>query len=394
MTSITGKIHYIGVNDRRKQLFENMWPLPYGVAYNSYLIADEKTALVDTVDQSMLGLFYEKLEAVLQGRPLDYLIINHMEPDHSGAISALLSCYPKLKIVGNVHTFKILKAYFGEHPNLMEVTDGAQLDLGYHQLSFYLTPFVHWPETMMTFDSTDGVLFSGDAFGAFRTLDGGIFDDEIDFERDYYDEMLRYYSNIVGKYSNMVQKALAKLSSLPIKCICATHGPIWRSRPQRVIELYHRWSSHEADKGVVIAFASMYGNNEQVADHIARKLVENGVRNVHVYDVSKTHVSYLMSEIWKYKAVLLGSCAYNGDMHPMMGQLCQELLHVNVKNKILGLFGSFSWSGGGVRTLQSVAEKLAWEQPAEPVEVHGIPNLEKLQACDMLAAAIAQRLQQ
>ncbi len=392
MTTITGKIHYIGVNDRRKQLFENMWPLPYGVSYNSYLIADEKTALVDTVDQTMMGLFYEKLDMVLQGRPLDYLIINHMEPDHSGALNALLSCYPNMKIVGNQHTFKILKAYFGEHPNLMEIKDGDQLDLGYHKLKFYLTPFVHWPETMMTYDSTGGVLFSGDAFGSFRTLDGGIFDDEIDFERDYYDEMLRYYSNIVGKYSNMVQKAFGKLSGLQVKCVCATHGPIWRKQPSKVLELYNQWSSHQAQDGVVIAFASMYGNNEQTADHLARLLAEQGVRNIHVYDVSKTHVSFLLSEIWKYKAVLLGSCAYNGEMHPMMAQLCHELQHINAKNKILGLFGSFSWNGGGVKTLQGFAEKMGWEQPAESVEIHGMPNLEKLQGCERLVAGIAQQL--
>ncbi|MGL4364400.1 MAG: FprA family A-type flavoprotein [Bacteroidales bacterium] len=388
----TGKISYLGQNDRQKHLFENMWPLPYGVSYNAYLINDEKTALIDTVDSSAIMPFCAQLKEALQGRPLDYLIVNHLEPDHSAAIGRLLELYPNMQVVGNLQTFKILKHYFGVQKNILEVTDGYKLSLGYHQLSFYLTPFVHWPETMMTYDNTEDVLFAGDAFGSFRALDGGIFDDEIDFERDYQNEMLRYYSNIVGKYSAMVQKAFAKVGHLNLKYICSTHGPIWRNNPSKVVGLYDRWSKYEADDAVLIAFASMYGNTEKVADALARQFVENGVKDVHVYDVSKTHVSYLLQEVWRSKAVLLGSCAYNGEMHPMMTQFCHELKHAMPKNKILGLFGSFSWSGGGVRTLQTFAEKMNWEQPAEPLEIQGLVNDEKVKVCAALAKAIAQKI--
>ncbi|MDR1226999.1 MAG: FprA family A-type flavoprotein [Prevotellaceae bacterium] len=394
MTTITGEIYYIGVNDRRKALFENMWPLPYGISYNSYLIVDEKTALIDTVDRTIMDNFYENLEEALQGRTLDYLIINHIEPDHSGAIGALLACYPNMIIVGNVQTQKILKNYFGEIEHFLPVADDKELALGQHTLKFYTTPWIHWPETMMTYDTTDGVLFSGDAFGSFRTLDGGIFDDEIAFERDYQDEMLRYYSNIVGKYSNMVQKGLAKLANVAIKAICSTHGPIWRNEPQKVVSLYDQWSKHEADNGTVIAFASMYSNTEQVADSIARELAEQGMRNIKIYDVSKTHVSFIISEVWKYKNIILGSCAYNTAMHPMMAQLCRELAHISPKNKRLGVFGSFSWSGGGVKSLLQFAENIGWEQPAAAVEITGKPNAEKLTVCRNFAAAFAQAVQQ
>ncbi|MEF9950383.1 MAG: FprA family A-type flavoprotein, partial [Mucinivorans sp.] len=333
---VTDRIYYLGVNDRRKQLFENMWPLPSGVAYNSYLIKDEKTALMDTVEMGTSQSYVAKVEEVLAGRELDYLVINHMEPDHSGEIMEIVRRYPNVKIVGNGKTFKILEAYFGLSDNLMEVCDGATLELGHHRLKFVLTPWVHWPETMMTYDETDGVLFSADAFGTFGTLDGGIFDDEVDFE-SYREEMRRYYSNIVGKYSAMVQKAFAKLSGVQINIICPLHGPIWRQNPGKVIELYDRWSRYLAREGVVIIYASMYGNTAVAADYIARRLSEAGVREIKVHDISKTHISYLISDIWKYQGVILGSCAYNAQMFPLMETLTRELVHMGLKNKHLGI---------------------------------------------------------
>lgn len=391
---VTDTIHYIGVNDRRKHLFENIWPLPNGVSYNSYLICDQKTALLDTVEAGQSGeAFLSMVEEALAGRQLDYLIINHMELDHAGEIGAIVRRYPKVQIVGNSKTFKVLQGYYGITENLHEVCDGAELNLGHHNLKFVFTPWVHWPETMMTYCTTDKILFSADAFGTFGTLDGGVFDDEIDVNI-YHDDMRRYYSNIVGKYSNMVQKAFAKLAGVEVKIVCPLHGPIWRKNPAHVLSLYDKWSRYEADEpqGVVIIYASMYGNTAEVADHIARKLTEEGVRHIKVHDVSKTHISYLISDIWKYKGVMLGSCAYNAEMFPLMESLTRELQHMNVKDKYLGLFGSYSWNGGGVRNLQCFAEAIGWEMVAPAADLFGAPTPEKLVACDCIASGMAAKL--
>lgn len=389
--NVTDKIYWLGVNDRRKQLFENMWPLPSGVSYNSYLILDEKTALVDTVEMGSDSGYLNWVEGILEGRDLDYLIINHMELDHSGEIGAVLRRFPKVQIVGNQKTFKILEGYYGVKENLLDVCDGATLNLGHHKLKFIFTPWVHWPETMMTYDMTEGVLFSADAFGTFGTLDGGIFDDEINFEV-YREEMRRYYSNIVGKYSNMVQKAFKKLEGIQVNKLCPLHGPVWRKDPNRVISLYDRWSRYEARDGVVIIYASMYGNTAHVADYIARRLAQYGVKQIKVHDVSKSHLSYLISDIWKYKGVILGSCAYNSQMFPLMENLTRELEHMAVKNKYLGLFGSYSWNGGGVRNLQCFAENIGWEQIAPAADLFGTPTPDKMAACDDIARAMADRL--
>ncbi len=386
------RIFWTGVNDRRKHLFENIWPLPYGVSYNSYLIRDERCALMDTVETGSDGSYLDWVVETLDGRKLDYLVIHHMELDHSGEIENLVARFPDVKIVGNVKTFKVLESYCGTSDNLLEVKDGDVLDLGHHKLKFVFTPWVHWPETMMSYDLTENVLFSGDAFGMFGALDGGVFDDQVDFERYYEDEMRRYYSNIVGKYSPMVQKALAKLSGTEVRTICPLHGLVWRSEPQKVIGLYDRWSRYEAEDGVVVIYASMYGNTARMADRIARRMAQNGVKNIRVFDVSKTHISYLISEIWQYKGVVLGSCAYNLEMFPLMENLTRELIHMGVKEKYLGLFGSYSWNGGGVKNLNAFADTIGWEQVAPAAEIKGRPGPGKYEACDALADAMAARL--
>lgn len=388
---VKDKIYYIGVNDRRKHLFENIWPLPNGVSYNSYLIDDEKTALLDTVEMGSGAMFLAAIDEILQGRTLDYLIINHMELDHSGEIGEVVSRYPNVKIVGNTKTFKILQGYYGITTNLHEVKDGDTLCLGSRTLKFVFTPWVHWPETMMSYEITTKTLFSADAFGTFGTLDGAIFDDEIDFE-SYREEMRRYYSNIVGKYSNMVQKAFGKLAGVEIATICPLHGPVWRTNPAKVIDCYDRWSRYQARSGVVIIYASMYGNTAQVADYMARKLAEAGVKHIKMHDVSKTHISYLISDIWKYKGVILGSCAYNAEMFPAMESLTRELQHMGVKERYLGLFGSYSWNGGGVRNLQCFAETIGWEQVAPAADIFGTPTPEKLAACNEIAANMACKI--
>lgn len=393
---VTDRIYWLGTNDRRKHLFENLWPLPDGVSYNSYLITDEKNALLDTIEMGTGGDYVGWIERLLTeaGRTeLDYLIINHMEPDHSGEIGEIVRRWPQVQVVGNSKTFKILEGYYGITENLVEVGEGDTLDLGHHKLQFVMTPWVHWPETMMTYDTTEHILFSGDAFGTFGTLDGAIFDDEIaDFDTRYLGEMRRYYSNIVGKYSNMVQKAFAKLGSVPIDTICPLHGPVWRSNPGKVIDLYDRWSRYEAEPGVVIIYGSMYGNNAATADYIARKCAEAGIRDIRVRDASKTHLSYLIDDVWRYRGIILGSCAYNAQMFPTVERLTTELLHMGVKNKALGLFGSYSWNGGGVKNLKIFAEQIGWPLVAEPVDVFGTPTPEKLAACDAIAQGMAAAL--
>jgi flavorubredoxin len=381
-------VYAISVNDRRKQLFENMWVLPHGVAYNCYLIDDEKTALLETVELGSTNNFINYIDDILRGRELNYLIVNHMEPDHSGEIQNIIARYPNIKIVGNKMTFKVLQSYFPHLQNFVEINDGDEIRLGKHNLKFVTTPMVHWPESMMTYDTENQILFSQDAFGSFGTLDGAIFDDEANF--DFYEnEMRRYYSNIVGKHSAMVQKTFAKLQGVPVKIICPIHGLVWRKNPEKVISLYNKWSKYESEEGVVILFASMYGNTEQIADYIARRIAENGIKNIRVYDVSKTHISYLISEAWKYGTIVLGSCAYNGEMHPMMEMFCREMEHYGLKNRALAVFGSCSWSGGGLKNLQKFAENIAWQQIAAPVEIKGIPDSEKLSEYDVFAKAIA-----
>lgn len=388
---VKGKVHWIGVNDRRKRLFENMWTLERGVSYNSYLIVDEKTALVDTIESSIGGNYIDRIEKLLDGRSLDFLIINHMEPDHTGEVKAIYDHFEGVTIVGNVKTFKMVEAYWGISERLLKVDDGDTLNLGHHILKFVMTPWVHWPETMMTYDVTERILFSGDAFGSFGTLDGGIFDDEINFDF-FEEEMRRYYSNIVGLYSNMVQKAFAKLEGIPVSVIASTHGPVWRENPQKVLDLYDKWSRYESEDGVVIVFASMYGNTELMADYIARKLAENGIRNIRIHDVSRTHISHLINEIWKYKGLILGSCAYNGHMFPLMENLTRELLHMKIKQKYLGVFGSYSWNGGGVKNLMHFAEDSGLDLVSDPAEIYGKPADDKYAQCDALAKSMADKI--
>ena len=385
---ISDNIYYLGTNDRKKTLFENNWPLPYGVSYNSYLIKDDINVLIDTLEFGSKDNYLQEIEEILNGEKLHYIVVNHMEPDHSSMIGLMAKKYPDLKIICNSKAFKMLYGYFGlGSESIHEVKDGDILSLGNHELKFIMAPWVHWPETMMTFETKTASLFSCDAFGSFGTLDGGIFDDEINF-MFYEDEMRRYYSNIVGKYSHMVQKAFTKLTNLKINTICPSHGPIWRSRPEKAIELYDKWSRHESDNGVVIAYASMYGNTEKMADYAARLIAEKGVKEIRIYDVSKTHASFILNDIWKYRAVILGSCAYNAVMHPMMQHLCNELEILNPKNKNYALFGSYSWSGGGVKTLASFAEKMEWTQVAPSVEVMCSPSLENMEGFIKIAEAI------
>lgn len=390
--SITDKIHWIGVNDRETTLFENFWPLDKGVAYNSYLINDEKVALIDTVKFNKTDQYIAKIKEIIGDKKVDYLVVNHMEPDHSGSMMAILANFPDIKIIGNKKTFTFIDNFYGiDSSYFLEVKEGDEISLGEHQLKFYLTPMIHWPETMMTYETTQKILFSMDAFGGFGALDGGVFDDEVNLEV-YEDEIRRYYSNIVAKYSGIVQGALKKLGGLEINTICSTHGPIWRTCPQTIIDYYDKWSRYEAEEGVVIVYGTMYGNTAKMADYVARVVAENGIKNVKVYDASKTHLSYIISDIWRYKGVILGSCAYNSNLFPAMEAVINTLDHTGLKNRYLGIFGNRSWSGGGVNSLDAFAEKIKWERVGESIEATSTPKEREFKLLAALGKEMAEKV--
>lgn len=367
---INKDLFYVGVNDRSKHLFENLWPLPKGVSYNSYVIRDEKTALIDTVDIGFTDVFLNKLSVVLGDRPIDYLIINHMEPDHSGALTFLLNKYPNIQLVGNARTADMLEGFYNITENIVIIKDKEELSLGNNTLQFFLTPMVHWPETMMTYVKETKTIFAGDAFGTFGTLDGGVIDSQLnpDF---YWDEMVRYYSNIVGKYGGPVQKALKKMADLEIETICPTHGPVWTEPEniERVISLYDKLSKYETEKGLVIAYGSMYGNTEQLAEAIAAEAAAKGVKNIVIHNMAKSHISYVLQDVFKYKALIIGSPTYDSKLYPAVQSLLNTLENKNLKNRYFGYFGGHSWAGTALRLLGEFADKMQFENVFNAVDM-------------------------
>lgn len=395
-TEITNGIHYVGVNDRHKHIFEGLWPLPYGVSYNSYIIADEKIALVDTVEADFFTQYLDNIRSVIGDRPIDYIIVNHMEPDHSGSLTLIKKYYPNAKIVGNKKTFGMMQGFYrvgnDADGDTLEVKNGDTLQLGSHTLAFTLVPMVHWPETMVTLDTTANVLFSGDAFGCFGALNGAYIDAEMNCDI-YWDEMLRYYSNIVGKYGTPVQQALKKLAGVKIDYICSTHGPVWHEHIERVVGMYDRLSRYEGADGLVIAYASMYGNTERAAEVIARAANEAGVKNIIMHDVSRTHHSYIIADIFRYRALILGAPTYNNGLYPQMESLLSELAGRDMKNRLLGWFGSFSWAGKAVKTIGEWNEtRLHFEPVGTPVEIKQSLDEATTRACEELGRAMGERL--
>lgn len=389
MKAVAKDIYYVGVNDRQKALFENLWPLPGGVSYNSYLIVDDKTVLVDTVDICYSDLFFKRVAKLLNGRKLDYLVVDHMEPDHAGSIRLLRQIYPDVKIIGNKQTFGMLAGYHGITDGLHEVKEGDTLDLGHHKLSFYMAPMVHWPEVMVTYEETEKVLFSADAFGTFGTLDGGVLDTDMDTDR-FWSEMTRYYANIVGKYGGPVQRALKKLSGLDIQTICSTHGPVWTRQSGDVIALYDRLSRYEGLDGVTIVYGSMYGHTEQMAEDIATALSDGGVRHIAMHNVSKSHGSYILRDVFNYRSLIVGCPTYSGQLYPEVEMVLSEIKLREVKDRLFSYFGSFTWAGAAVKHLAAYAEAMKWEVVGTPVEQkQGISTEEQ---CIALGQAMAERL--
>ncbi len=388
---LSREIYWLGFNDRKKHLFENHWPLDKGVAYNAYLVVDEKTALIDTAEAPFSGDLVDWIKELLNGKTLDYLVVNHMEPDHSGSIREVVQAYPNVILIGNKKTKPMIEGFYGITENFQEIEEAEVLSLGSRSLQFFTIPMVHWPESMVTYCPEEKILFSNDAFGSFGAHCGGIFDNEIDFAW-YEDEIARYYSNIVAKYGAQVQKALQKLGGLAIEQIAPSHGIIWKTKIPYILEKYDKWSKFEADKGVVIVFGTMYGNTEKIADYIARFLVEEGITNVKVIDAAKTHESYIINEIFKYKGVVLGSCAYNGGIFPPMAHIMSDLEHINIRNRKLAIFGSSSWGGGGVRAIQKFAENVDWDIVSEPSEARHTAKYDDICICRGIAKAMADSL--
>lgn len=343
---VTDDLYWVGGNDHRLTLFENIHPIPRGVSYNAYLLMDKSTVLFDTVDWSASRQLIENVEHLLAGRALDYLVINHMEPDHGASIEEIVLRYPKVKIISTEKAFLFMRQFgFSIEGRTIEVKEGDTRSFGKHTVTFVAAPMVHWPEAMVTFDITNGVLFSADAFGSFGALDGKLFNDELNFDRDWIDDARRYYTNIVGKYGPHVQALLKKASTIDIKIICPLHGPVWRSDFAYLLDKYDKWSRYEPEeKGVMIVYASMYGNTESAAGALAARLVEKGMTNVVMYDVSKTHVSYLIAEAFRYSHIVLASVTYNLGIYPVMHNYLMDMQALHLQNRTVGIIENGSWA--------------------------------------------------
>ena len=411
MKEITKNIYYVGVNDRNKTLFEGLWPLPNGVSYNAYLINDEKVCLIDTVEVDFFIPFLENIREVIGDRPIDYVVVNHMEPDHSGSLALLRQFYPNIQIIGNKKTFDMMAGFYKLTDGLHEVKNGDTLSLGNHELQFVLTPMVHWPETMMTLcksgecrvesvelatahsnaeDAT--ILFSGDAFGCFGALNGAFIDEQMNCDT-FWLEMVRYYSNIVGKYGTPVQMALKKLAGVKVDYICSTHGPVWHENVEKVIGIYDQLSRYEAEPGLVICYGTMYGNTERAAEVIARSAAEAGVKNIVMYNVSKTHHSYIIRDLFRYKGLIVGAPTYNTGLYHEMNVLLDELSQKDIKGRLFGWFGSYSWASKAVSEIQKWNdERLHYDAVGTPVEIKQALNSETIAQCEALGRAMAEAL--
>lgn len=343
---VTEDLFWVGGNDKRLHLFENIHPIEDGVSYNSYLLLDEKTVLFDTADWSVGRQFIENVEYVLNGRKLDYMVINHMEPDHCASMEEIILRYPDVKIVSTEKALMLMHQFnYTVDENFIQVTEGDTMSFGKHNVVFVEAPMVHWPEAMVTFDTTDGVLFSADAFGSFKSLDGALFADEVDFDGEWINEARRYYTNIVGKYGPEVMDLLKKAQTIDIKIICPLHGPVWRKDIGYILDKYIHWATYTPEeKGVLLCYASMYGNTENAAHILATKLHEKGMHNVHMYDVSKTHVSYLIGEAFKYSHLALLSVTYNLNVFPAMENFVQDMKRLNLQKRVVAVVENGSWA--------------------------------------------------
>lgn len=396
---ISPDIHWVGGYDRRLALFENMFPIPEGVAYHSYVILDEKVAVLDTVDAAISRQFIENILHVLNGREVDFLVVNHMEPDHCANIEELVRRFPNMKIIGNKKTFQMIEQFYGDgmSDRYYEVKEGDKLSLGKHELQFYFAPLVHWPEVMVTYEATEHILFSADAFGSFGAANGNLFADEIDFGDQEMEQARRYYTNIVGKYGVQVQAALKKLDGLKIEMICPVHGYLWRKKEMALIlEKYDLWSRYVPEKkGVLLAYASMYGNTENVINVLANLLAERGIRNLRIFDVSKTHPSYIISDAFAYSHLVLGCPTYNSGLYYSMSSLLHEMEGLLLKNRKVALISNGTWGPAAGKIMKKELESMKnMELISEPFEVKSAMHPEQISVLEQLADQICASVNQ
>lgn len=386
-------VYWVGVNDRTTDLFEGIWPIDQGVTYNAYLLRNEKTALIDPVRISKVQRLIEQLEAVCEPTDIDYLILNHMEQDHTGSLNVLRSIMPDTTIVGTEKTRDMLESFYGITENVEVVEDGDTLNLGDVELTFLSTPFVHWPETMMTFEADRGILFSGDGFGLFGALRGGLFDDQVRDWAFYESEGLRYYANVVAKYSRPLIKVLDQFSDVELEMVAPSHGLVWREDPGRIVQMYETWASYSegpAEPEITIVYGSMYGFTERMMNAVAQGASETGVP-VEIFDAGRIHDSYILSSLWERQGVLVAAPTYEGELFPPVSAALQKAVTKLAKNRTYAVVGSHGWRGGAFREIDELVEPLKWDKVDE-LEFTGKPTREDLQEGRKLGARLAQRI--
>ncbi len=388
-------IYWVGVNDRFTQLFEGLWPIgEEGVSYNAYLLRDEKNALIDLAKSIKVDEFFEQIESVIPISKIDYVVINHMEPDHTGVLSVLRKVAPNATVIISDKGAKMLKTFYQIDQNVRVVKDGEQLQLGRKILKFFYTPLVHWPETMMTYEVTERVLFSCDGFGSYGALRGAIFDDECEDKEFYIKEMLRYYVNIVASFSRPVLRAIEKLADLPIEVVAPSHGLVWRAQPQTPIELYREWAEYAekpSKKGVTLVYGSMYGNTERAMNFVLRGLSKSKLP-ISVFNVTQTHHSYIIASLWEKRGVVLGAPTYEASLFPPMEDLLRLAQIKHIKNKLVLIFGSYGWSGGAVKRIRELIEPLGWKV-FDVHEFNGAPTQNDLEKLQQMAMQFAQNIE-
>jgi anaerobic nitric oxide reductase flavorubredoxin len=389
-------IYWIGVNDRTTDLFEGLWPITQeGVSYNAYLIDDEKKAVVDLSKSLKTDDFLDQIHQIVGLSDLDYVVLNHMEPDHSGVLRTLRRVAPQVTLLGTKKTRDLLEAFYGITEGVRVVEDGETLSLGDHTLQFVSTPFVHWPETMMTYEIEGEILFSCDAFGGYGALRGGIFDDQCTDFPFYEREALRYYVNIVALFSRPVLKAIEKLADVPVSVIAPSHGLIWREKPGRIVELYQKWAQYASEPGevgVTLIYGTMYGNTEEMMNAVAQGVSNEGV-SVEIFDASHTHVSYILPSLWTKRGVMVGAPTYEGSLFPPVAQALNMAVAKRISNKTATHFGSYGWSGGAQREFERLANQLKWEM-TEPFEFNGGPTDEDLRHGEAFGAEFARTIRE
>jgi anaerobic nitric oxide reductase flavorubredoxin len=379
---IRSGIYWIGVDDRTTDLFEGLWPITQeGVSYNAYLINDKKKAVIDLTKSLKGDEFFDNINKIVDVSLIDYIVVNHMEPDHSGVLRTFRKITPETIILGSKKTKEMLEAFYDIKDNVEVVNDGDEISLGEKTLKFFSTPMVHWPETIMTYEVSDKILFSCDAFGSYGTLGGSVFDDECENLDFYKQEAVRYYVNIVAKFSKMVLKAIDKLKDVPVEIIAPSHGRVWRKDPGTIVELYKKLAnlvSEEAEVGITLIYGSMYGNTEKMMNAVAQGISKTGIP-LKIFDVSRIHVSYILPSLWMKNGVIIGAPTYEAGLFPTMGDVLTMAARKSIQNKKFAMFGSYGWSGGALKEIKEIVEPLKW-QLTDSFEFIGMPTDEELKS--------------